>query len=194
MNVRLHNSCTYKLYEDNFEIKSELFGNTFRFRGFSKECSKLILSNLQNGLLENNAIDLLSDITKSTKNKIEELISFLLLKKYLIKCKDINIQPPKDTLYDRQIRFLDSYEGDGFDGNQINKILQNKKVVIVGLGAYGSWLALHSARLGIKHIVGIDYDYIELSNLPRQVLYSFDDIGALKSAASAKLINAVDPT
>ena len=46
--------------------------------------------------------------------------------------------------------------------------------------------------MGIKHIVGIDHDVVELSNLHRQVLYTKDDIGLKKAEACSKIVTDSD--
>ena len=47
-------------------------------------------------------------------------------------------------------------------------ISDNNRVLIVGLGHTGSYIAYGLARLGVKHISGCDYDHLEAHNLPNQ--------------------------
>jgi molybdopterin-synthase adenylyltransferase len=60
-----------------------------------------------------------------------------------------------------------------------------KRVLIVGLGGLGVPAAMALARAHNAELVLIDPDPVELSNLPRQVLYREADIGTLKVAAAA---------
>lgn len=53
--------------------------------------------------------------------------------------------------------------------------LLNSHVAIVGMGALGCVSANELARAGIGHLVIIDRDLVELSNLQRQVLYTEAD-------------------
>nr|WP_308636826.1 ThiF family adenylyltransferase [Paenibacillus silvisoli] len=48
-------------------------------------------------------------------------------------------------------------------------------VVIVGMGALGTVIANHMARAGVGTLRIIDRDYVERSNLQRQMLYDEDD-------------------
>ncbi len=48
-------------------------------------------------------------------------------------------------------------------------ILQNSKIVIVGIGGVGSYAVEALARCGIGHFVLIDYDVIDVTNINRQL-------------------------
>ncbi len=69
--------------------------------------------------------------------------------------------PPKaDPLYQTHARLF---------GDVGQFILSNLKVGIIGLGGGGSLLNEWLARLGVGHIVAVDFDRIDYSNLPRIV-------------------------
>lgn len=194
MYFRLHNSCTYFIYENHFELRSDIFGMLFRFKGLSSKSANCLMKRLQDGIAVTDSVRLLSTEAQCEEAKVKKLIDFFITKGLLIKRQRLVNMPTQDTLYDRQIRFLDTFENPAFSGFDFNEKLQERKVIIIGLGAYGSWLALHCARMGIKHIIGIDFDTVELSNLHRQVLYTRDDIGFSKADACAKLLTSVDHT
>jgi len=59
-------------------------------------------------------------------------------------------------------------------------------ILIVGAGGLGVPAALALARAGLRGFAIMDPDPVELSNLPRQVIYSEADLGALKVAAAAR--------
>jgi molybdopterin/thiamine biosynthesis adenylyltransferase len=99
-----------------------------------------------------------------------------------------------EDLYDRQIRFLSYYETFDTSGLALNDRLQDSTVLLTGLGGLGGWIALMLARLGIRRIIGVEPDGIELSNLHRQVLYGRDDIGRRKVDAAVPALLAADPT
>ena len=63
-----------------------------------------------------------------------------------------------DTTYDRQARLF---------GDRGQSLLHGAKVGIVGAGGVGSLLVLYMARLGVGHLVVVDPDRIDLTNLPR---------------------------
>jgi sulfur carrier protein ThiS adenylyltransferase len=60
----------------------------------------------------------------------------------------------------------------GIDG-QLN--LQKAHAIILGLGALGSSIAEMLVRAGIGNITIVDRDYVEWSNLQRQILYTEED-------------------
>ncbi len=61
----------------------------------------------------------------------------------------------------------------GLDGqSRISK----SKVLIVGMGALGTVLANHLVRAGIGLLRMVDRDYVETTNLQRQMLYDEDDV------------------
>jgi molybdopterin/thiamine biosynthesis adenylyltransferase len=55
-----------------------------------------------------------------------------------------------------------------------HKLLQSR-IAIVGMGALGTVLANHMVRAGVGYIRIIDRDFVEWSNLQRQMLYDEDD-------------------
>lgn len=71
-----------------------------------------------------------------------------------------------------------------------------KSVLIVGVGGLGVSAAWALVRDGIGELASltlIDPDPVELSNLPRQVLYAESDCGALKVTAAARRIREIAP-
>ena len=62
--------------------------------------------------------------------------------------------------------------------------LGKSSVAIVGLGALGSVSSELLARAGIGHLILIDRDVVELSNLQRQSLYNESDVGKPKAVAA----------
>lgn len=72
--------------------------------------------------------------------------------------------------------------------------LLNSKVAIVGIGALGTVAANNLARVGVGTIKLIDRDYVELSNLQRQMLFDEEDIelGYPKAIAAANKLKKVN--
>lgn len=56
--------------------------------------------------------------------------------------------------------------------------LQESRVLLCGCGALGSVLAGTLARAGVGYLRIVDRDFLELSNLQRQVLYTEEDVAA----------------
>jgi adenylyltransferase/sulfurtransferase len=59
--------------------------------------------------------------------------------------------------------------------------IENKTIAIVGIGGTGGPLATLLARSKVKHLILIDFDIVEESNLERQVFYNKSDIGKFKA-------------
>ncbi len=77
---------------------------------------------------------------------------------------------------------------DGWDQTKI----KNTKVIIVGMGALGSVLGMSLAQAGIGHLVLIDLDTIEFSNLNRQLLFHELDVGKFKAEISKQKLEEVN--
>jgi adenylyltransferase/sulfurtransferase len=61
-------------------------------------------------------------------------------------------------------------------GQEGQKKLLSKKAVIIGCGALGTVISNNLARSGVGYLRIIDRDYIEISNLQRQILFDEEDI------------------
>lgn len=69
-------------------------------------------------------------------------------------------------------------------GKEGQKRLKKQSVSIIGLGALGSTMADTLARGGIGELTLVDRDFVELSNLHRQTLYTEKDLGKPKAEAA----------
>ena len=67
------------------------------------------------------------------------------------------------------------------------------RVLVVGLGGLGSPLAMYLAAAGIGHLVLVDFDQVEPSNLQRQVIHHTADVGRLKVDSARERILALNP-
>jgi len=63
--------------------------------------------------------------------------------------------------------------------------LKKSRVLVVGLGGLGSPVTMYLAASGVGHLVLVDFDYVELSNLQRQPIHDQHSVGQSK-VASAK--------
>ena len=95
------------------------------------------------------------------------------------------MQEPKDERYSRQVLF----SGIGAEGQ---KKLAAAHVAIVGCGATGAAVASLLARAGVGTLTLIDRDYVEWSNLQRQVLFEEADAAQClpKAVAAQRRIDA----
>ena len=73
-------------------------------------------------------------------------------------------------------------------GGQGQKKLGQAKVLLIGLGGIGSTVLQHLAAAGIGKIGLVDQDTVALSNLQRQTIYTFEDIGRKKVSVASKFV------
>ena len=93
-----------------------------------------------------------------------------------------NLTDQQFLRYQKQI-FLDTWS------EEVQAKLLDRSVLIIGCGGLGNAAALYLAASGVGHLVLVDDDIVELSNLPRQVAYHFDDLGVSKVDALKKAID-----
>ncbi|WP_300949354.1 HesA/MoeB/ThiF family protein [Phocaeicola sartorii] len=90
------------------------------------------------------------------------------------------IIPSKDSLYSRNKGIL-----------ELN-ILENKRVMIVGLGSFGSQISIELAKAGVGHFVLMDFDRVELHNLARHTS-TVNDLGRLKTDVISDAVKGKNP-
>jgi len=95
---------------------------------------------------------------------------------------------PDFTRYIRQMR----YPPFGEEGQEK---LAESRVLVCGCGALGSVLADTLVRAGVGHVRIVDRDFLETSNLQRQVLFDEDDVArqlpkAIAAAEKLRRINS----
>jgi len=78
-------------------------------------------------------------------------------------------------------------------GEEKFKIIQSKTVLIVGLGGVGGFATEALARSGIKNIILIDHDTIDITNLNRQIISNQHNIGSNKVDEFKKRIKEINP-
>ena len=110
--------------------------------------------------------DVRADVYKMTNNEA------LLL--------EVNYIPSREELYSRSKGIL-----------EIN-ILETKRVMIVGLGSFGSQIAIELAKAGVGEFSLFDFDRVELHNLARHTS-SIKDLGRLKTDVIEESIKGKNP-
>ena len=88
--------------------------------------------------------------------------------------------------YSRQI-MLPQIDLDGQE-----KLLASR-VLIIGMGGLGSPIAMYLAAAGIGHLILVDDDVVELSNLQRQIAHGNADIGLSKVESAKQTIQLLNP-
>ena len=71
--------------------------------------------------------------------------------------------------------------------------LLRSRVLIIGLGGLGSPVAMYLAAAGVGHLVLVDYDMVDLSNLQRQIIHRTASVGQDKVASAEQALRALNP-
>ncbi len=94
--------------------------------------------------------------------------------------------------YEGQLRYFADMAAPGASRAEPQRRLERARVVVVGVGGLGSWVALSLACTGIGRLDLIDGDVVELGNLNRQVLFRENDLGRPKVEAAADTLRGFD--
>lgn len=70
--------------------------------------------------------------------------------------------------------------------------LQAASVAIAGLGGLGSNIAVSLARSGVGHLLLVDFDIVDVTNLNRQ-MYTIPHLGMPKTEALREIISRINP-
>ena len=97
----------------------------------------------------------------------------------LVDCQTIYV-PQKSELYSRSKGLLEV------------DVLEQKKVAIIGLGSFGSHIAIELAKAGVGNFKLVDFDRVELSNIARHTC-GINDLGRFKTHAIKDAILLKNP-
>ncbi len=76
-------------------------------------------------------------------------------------------------------------------GDKIN-ILKNKTILVLGLGGVGGYTVESLVRAGIGNLILVDYDKVDITNLNRQIIATYDTIGKLKTECFKERIKLIN--
>ena len=77
-------------------------------------------------------------------------------------------------------------------GDKINK-LKEKTVLIVGIGGVGGYVTESMVRAGIGHLILVDFDTVDITNINRQLIALHSNIGKKKVDAYKERILDINP-
>jgi len=86
--------------------------------------------------------------------------------------------------YSRNMKMLSQRE---------NKLLRESCVAVVGCGGLGGGIIEMLGRLGVGHLIAVDGDNFEPSNLNRQLLAHMENLGTSKAQAAVERMTLVNP-
>jgi adenylyltransferase/sulfurtransferase len=102
--------------------------------------------------------------------------------------EDIKMLLSKDELsyYEKQLLLEEITE-------EMQMKLKNAKVLVIGAGGLGCPALTYLATAGVGNIGIVDFDKISVSNLHRQILYTYQDIGTFKAETAAEKVKRINP-
>lgn len=71
--------------------------------------------------------------------------------------------------------------------------LLNAKVLLFGAGGLGSPVAMYLVASGLGELTIVDPDFVDLSNLQRQILHRTEDIGKEKVVSARQTLQEINP-
>lgn len=81
---------------------------------------------------------------------------------------------------------------DGFSDEQQQRLAESR-ITVVGAGGLGSAALNYLVAAGVGFIRIIENDFVSLSNLQRQILYTTDDLGRAKASAATDRLSRINP-
>ena len=72
-------------------------------------------------------------------------------------------------------------------------LLKNKTILVLGLGGVGGYVVESLARCGIGHLILVDYDTVDITNINRQIIALHSNIGKKKTLCFKERIKDINP-
>ncbi|MDC0185225.1 HesA/MoeB/ThiF family protein [Gammaproteobacteria bacterium] len=73
------------------------------------------------------------------------------------------------------------------------KLIEDSSILIIGMGGIGTIASLYLVNSGVGEIILCDYDSVDISNLPRQVLFQEDNINQNKAIVAKEKLHHFNP-
>ena len=72
-------------------------------------------------------------------------------------------------------------------------LLKDKTILVLGLGGVGGYVTESLARCGIGHLILVDYDTVDITNINRQIIALHSNIGKKKTDCFKERIKDINP-
>ncbi|WP_232698191.1 HesA/MoeB/ThiF family protein [Brevibacillus daliensis] len=126
----------------------------------------------------------LEELASITNTSIDDAVDALdMLNEYgLVEDNDsLNLLNEEETArYKSNLNFFTNFSSLEESKYSFQQKLKDSKVVLLGIGG-SNLVASCLAGMGIGHLVVLDFDTVETSNLTRQFLFTEDDVGRYKT-------------
>lgn len=175
MNPKLNSTVSVVKISENI---LEFFKTNTRQQVHIKVQDDTIL-NLVTSLDGSKTIDEISEEYYIKKSDLQKFLDYLRSKGILdnVENKDDFVNYQK---FRRTIHFIAEYSTSHQDLVDMWDNIYGSQVLIIGLGAVGSWVACNLAQSGVSKFIFMDPDKVDDTNLHRQFGYTEQDIGRYK--------------
>ena len=95
-----------------------------------------------------------------------------------------NLLGNESQRYERQVRIF---------GKEGQEELKRSVVFVAGAGGLGSAVSIYLAAAGIGHLIVVDGDMVEKSNLNRQIIHGTKDISRPKAVSAKEALQELNP-
>lgn len=72
-------------------------------------------------------------------------------------------------------------------------LLKDSTVAVIGAGGVGGTVLECLARSGVGHLIIVDYDKVDITNINRQILFNYYDVGFSKVEKAKEHLLAINP-
>lgn len=78
-------------------------------------------------------------------------------------------------------------------GDEVMNQIEDKRVILFGVGGVGSWCAESLVRSGIRNLTIVDSDIVNISNINRQLMATKKTVGEIKVEALKRRLLDINP-
>ncbi len=171
------------LYEVAFLHKATGIIQPFYFTKAAFRCLPYLNGRLSAGQLAQRTGLPITEVAKALR----------VLRKAGLLCDRVQTRAGRRTRFDRQLNFFADLERPWLSRTEMQSLVSQTTVAVVGLGGIGSWVAYGLALLGVRRFILIDPDKVDSTNLHRSALFYRRDIGKRKTSVVAKRLRLLDP-
>lgn len=121
---------------------------------------------------------------KLESSSVEDILNLLRYLNEQHVLLNVDLPYPSDqNNHKRLFAFLENYSKSTSEVLERYNRISSSSVMIIGLGAVGTWVAQSLVMSGVRKLILVDPDLVEVSNLHRQVGFVTADIGRFKVEA-----------
>lgn len=171
-------------YEVNFLFNASSVILPFELNAAAFQCLQLLDG--QHSLAQIEAT------TGLPKAEVKKLVSSLQKAKVLSIRRE-RITSVEGQRFATQLNFFAEFETTSLSREEMQNRLRQSRVMIIGLGGIGTWVAQGLLLAGFGQFTLVDPDVIEIANLNRQCLYTLADIGKAKAETMGEKFAQINP-